>query len=255
MKDIGKILKMASLFEALAAAMPISEAEKILGLHHGNYDNDSLSKTYKRKVFLFHPDVNKSPDATEQMKKINVAFETLKHELSFTRHVPVENYSYEPIRNENKEKSSRRRRTRRLRRHRRPRPPGTLRRRRSRMRPRRYRPAPRPSAPTPRRTLRPRLLRRHPLRRSANRRRAHPPGAPSATVPSGAPLSIKFRSNWTSNSQPGSEAMAPVSTAAKPHFIEHVAFISFLFMSSTRCLRTAARRRHRRNAHRPKAPE
>ncbi len=105
MKDIGKILKMASLFEALAAAMPISEAEKILGLHHGNYDNDSLSKTYKRKVFLFHPDVNKSPDATEQMKKINVAFETLKHELSFTRHVPVENYSYEPIRNENKEKS------------------------------------------------------------------------------------------------------------------------------------------------------
>ena len=79
MNDISKILKMASLFEALASEMSIEEAEKILNLHKG-YDFKKLKSAYRMAIFKNHPDKNpnKTQEALEETKRINKAYARLK---------------------------------------------------------------------------------------------------------------------------------------------------------------------------------
>lgn len=75
------------------AAMGFEEAEEIinesktkgvtplgiLGLI-GRPTWNQIKSAYRQKAREFHPDVNKSPDATEMMKKINAAYVVLERQ-------------------------------------------------------------------------------------------------------------------------------------------------------------------------------
>ncbi len=50
---------------------------EILGVAK-NATQDELKKAYRKLVRKYHPDVNKSPDATEKAAEINVAYEVLQ---------------------------------------------------------------------------------------------------------------------------------------------------------------------------------
>ncbi|KKP35473.1 MAG: hypothetical protein UR26_C0004G0020 [candidate division TM6 bacterium GW2011_GWF2_32_72] len=57
-------------------------AYKTLGLSNGTAVSD-VKKAYKKFALKYHPDKNKSADATQKMQQINEAYETLKSVLKF----------------------------------------------------------------------------------------------------------------------------------------------------------------------------
>lgn len=79
--------------QAFHGAMGFEEAEEIineaktkgdtplgiLGLS-GRPTWNEIKKAYRRMAMKYHPDVNKAPDATEQMKKINAAYVVLERQ-------------------------------------------------------------------------------------------------------------------------------------------------------------------------------
>jgi hypothetical protein len=77
MKNVEKILRLASCFESLAAKMLVTEAESIFGFSSGKYNFHDLAKTYIVKIL--DPNL-KNPDMIE---KINNAYKTLKFKLSY----------------------------------------------------------------------------------------------------------------------------------------------------------------------------
>jgi DnaJ-class molecular chaperone len=66
--------------EEVLRAMPgDSSPLSILGLS-GRPTWNEIKAAYRRMARKYHPDVNPSPDATEQMKKINAAFAVLERQ-------------------------------------------------------------------------------------------------------------------------------------------------------------------------------
>ena len=55
------------------------ECYEILGVHVGA-DNEALKTAHRKLAMKWHPDRNKSPEAEDMMKKINVAYQTLSEE-------------------------------------------------------------------------------------------------------------------------------------------------------------------------------
>lgn len=56
--------------------MNSQEAKNILGLS-GDCSDDEIKKSFRKLAAKFHPDRNKDPDAENQFKKVNEAFQTL----------------------------------------------------------------------------------------------------------------------------------------------------------------------------------
>ncbi len=54
----------------------------ILGVAAGA-DRDTIKAAYRQLARLFHPDVNRAPDATEQMQRLNVAYAAALRETGF----------------------------------------------------------------------------------------------------------------------------------------------------------------------------
>jgi DnaJ-like protein len=67
--------------EEILRATPDDTPLGILGLT-GRPTWKEIKKAYYGMALKYHPDVNKSPDATEQMKKINAAYVVLEHQYS-----------------------------------------------------------------------------------------------------------------------------------------------------------------------------
>ena len=55
------------------------ECYRILGLS-STASKEDIKKAYRKLAKQWHPDINKSPEATEKFKKINQAYETLMKE-------------------------------------------------------------------------------------------------------------------------------------------------------------------------------
>jgi len=80
------------------------EFYKILEINE-NATQEEIKKAYRRLAAKWHPDRNKSPEATKKMQKINKAYEILGNEekrkrydlgeTNFTFEAPEFNYSYE----------------------------------------------------------------------------------------------------------------------------------------------------------------
>lgn len=65
--------------EEILRATPDDTPLGILGLS-GQPTWNEIKKAYRRMARKYHPDVNKSPDATDQMKKINAAYVILERQ-------------------------------------------------------------------------------------------------------------------------------------------------------------------------------
>ena len=52
---------------------------EILGVQKGASD-DEIKKAYRKLSKKYHPDINKSPEATEMFQKVNSAYEFLTEE-------------------------------------------------------------------------------------------------------------------------------------------------------------------------------
>lgn len=65
-----------------------SEALKILELSSNNPSDDEIKKQYKLLVKKWHPDTNKSTEASEKIKHINEAFNFLKNKQNDEPYIP-----------------------------------------------------------------------------------------------------------------------------------------------------------------------
>lgn len=96
-------IKIANKFEIKIAIynMSLDDACKVLDLPN-HFTMDDLIKARKIKTLKYHPDVNKSPDATDKMKAINIAFEKLKPYVNDNDFNIGRQYNYEYDTNEDK---------------------------------------------------------------------------------------------------------------------------------------------------------
>jgi len=72
--------------------MNISEAHQILGLPI-SASREEIKKAYRRFAKQWHPDVNKSSEATEKFKQANAAYEVLMSEKSRIPISPIFDFS------------------------------------------------------------------------------------------------------------------------------------------------------------------
>ncbi len=56
-----------------------------LQVHH-LAEPEVIESAYRRLSRMYHPDVNKSPDANERMKRLNLAYEVLRDPVKRTKH-------------------------------------------------------------------------------------------------------------------------------------------------------------------------
>lgn len=61
--------------------MTYDKALQVLELSSG-FSEEELKKSYRRKARLWHPDVNKSPEADEKFKEVHEAYEVLKNKTN-----------------------------------------------------------------------------------------------------------------------------------------------------------------------------
>lgn len=75
---------------------------------------EEIKHAYRRLVKVYHPVVNKSPNAYEKFIEISEAYEILMHEATFAKNQPEENqdFNYEEFLREVREAAKRRARMR-----------------------------------------------------------------------------------------------------------------------------------------------
>lgn len=92
MINFKKISYLINKFIVLAQGMSIQDAQQILDIS-GNYDLDKLTRTYRKNILKFHPDINKDPNATRKTVQINEAYQILKNNLLFKSKLDPVNYA------------------------------------------------------------------------------------------------------------------------------------------------------------------
>ncbi|MAF50886.1 MAG: hypothetical protein CMH64_02235 [Nanoarchaeota archaeon] len=65
--------------------MNIRQSLQILGLN-SNYTEKELTTSYRKLVRKWHPDVNKTPEATDKFKEIQQAYDILKNNKNYNNH-------------------------------------------------------------------------------------------------------------------------------------------------------------------------
>jgi DnaJ domain len=86
---------------------------RILELNEGS-TVEEIKRAYRRLVKVYHPDVNKSPNAHEKFIEISEAYEILMHEVTFAKTKPgdTEEFNYEEFLREVREAANRQARMR-----------------------------------------------------------------------------------------------------------------------------------------------
>lgn len=68
--------------------MNLDTAKKILNLHYA-VSEDELKSLYRKLCLELHPDVNKSPNASDQFRELNSAYEFLRNNLPMLPPAPA----------------------------------------------------------------------------------------------------------------------------------------------------------------------
>ena len=56
----------------------VADFYAVLEVAHGA-DQETIEAAYRRLAMLYHPDLNRSPEATRRMQEVNVAYMTLRN--------------------------------------------------------------------------------------------------------------------------------------------------------------------------------